>query len=234
MNTFPIGSRLGWWFWQLSGCLERQFPPAVAYTCTHTQTYSVIPRWSSHVSAQLPWAVCPDLDVASFGDKRVDVIPQWATRAEHYRSPLTFNFTREHIFKGPGLHIYLLNSSSVLHLLSLRERWATLSHQDGMMCRNGSGRVVLYFRDRVLRFALIKISFMFPKTSVSPSSFFIIGQCGNWAIIIQWLSQGEAAYICFMLNFSLYAWAGVGSCAVYQMNALAYCPFNYFCPWKLA
>lgn len=55
-------------------------------------------------------------------------------------------------------------------------RWATLSHQDGMMCRNGSGRVVWYFR--VLRFALIKISFMFPKTSVSPSSFFIIGQCG--------------------------------------------------------
>lgn len=36
----------------------------------------------------------------------------------------------------------------------------------------------MYFRDRVLRFALIKTSFMFPKTSVSPSSFFIIGQFG--------------------------------------------------------
>ncbi len=80
----------------------------------------VIPRWSSHASAQLPWAVWPDLDVASFGDKRVDVIPRWATRAEHYRSPLTFNFSSECMFKGPGLHIYLLNSSSVLHLLSLR------------------------------------------------------------------------------------------------------------------
>lgn len=44
------------------------------------------------------------------------------------------------------------------------------------MLLNGSGTDVLYFRERVLRFALIQMSFMLPKTTVSPLSFFIIGR----------------------------------------------------------
>ncbi len=97
-------------------------PPSQWGHTVHTRNSPL----SSHASAQLPWAVWPDLDVASFGDKRVDVIPRWATRAEHYRSPLTFNFSSECMFKGPGLHIYLLNSSSVLHLCHYGE--------DGQLC----------------------------------------------------------------------------------------------------
>lgn len=101
-----------------------------------------------------------------------------------------------------------------------------------MTYRNGSGRVVLYFRDRVLRFALIKMSFMFAKPSVSPSSLLIIGRYGMLGSTVIEPSLSSDFLSLYLLNAQLFfvRERGVGSYGVYQMNALAYCPFNYFCP----
>lgn len=88
-----------------------------------------------------------------------------------------------------------------------------ITGEDGQLClikmvwRAVMARVVFYFRDRVLRFALIKTSFMFPKPSVSPLSFLIIGRCGMLGLNYYY-PVTFSAYICLMLNFSLFTSEG--------------------------
>lgn len=93
------------------------------------------------------------------------------------------------------------------------------------MFHNGSGTDVLYFRDRVLRFALINMSFMFSKTTVSPLSFFIIGRCSPGMLgftviepLLSWDFHGARQSI--FAQCLTFLCMQERNCSVYQMNAL--------------